>query len=284
MNLLANHLKKQIDIYLTTIFWVACLFFIFNKTEPIIKNIISINSFNKKYFETMMNGTEVTYREIKVRPKTWVDLKQISKKAIGAIIVSEDGKFFMHHGYDIEQIQKVLIDKFILKKKKVRGASTITQQLIKNIYLTKEKSFDRKIKELYLANYIEDHASKDKILEVYLNVIEYGKNIYGIESASQFYFKKSAKYLTAKEGAFLAMLLPSPVKYMKSFKEKGLTPFANGMVNSILIKMRMSGYISDEELISAMNSPLSFEKFSVSDEDMKIENENNLNGESDEQN
>jgi monofunctional biosynthetic peptidoglycan transglycosylase len=115
------------------------------------------------------------------------------------------------------------------------------------------------MKELYFATLIEEKASKDKILETYLNVIEYGKGIYGIENASQFYFKKSARNLNAKEGAFLAMLLPSPIKYSKSFKQKALTPFANSIVNSVLLKMKQAGYIGEEEYAQNLNAKLSFE-------------------------
>jgi monofunctional biosynthetic peptidoglycan transglycosylase len=96
-----------------------------------------------------------------------------------------------------------------------------------------------------------------------LNVIEFGKGIYGIQNASHYYFKKSAKDLTAKEGAFLAMLLPNPKKYAKSFHQKMLTPFAKSIIESILSKMEMAGFIGAEEREINLSRPLVFETKSI---------------------
>lgn len=263
------------------IFWAVFLFFTYKAINPTITVLRSIAKLENRYYQIDVKNDQPTYLPVKEIPKNWIPYKQISKKAIYAIVVSEDGKFFDHHGYDIEQIQKVMGEKFIYKKKKVRGASTITQQLIKNLYLTKEKSIGRKVKEFVLSDYIEEKVSKNKILESYLNVIEYGKGIYGIENAARFYFKKSAKDLNAKEGAFLAMLLPNPKKYARSFYQRSLTPFAVNTVNSILVKMRQGGYISDAELEAALSSRLSFENSSPAPIDLKSLPDENSADESD---
>jgi monofunctional biosynthetic peptidoglycan transglycosylase len=251
--------KKMIEIA-PLLCWSLLILFVLSKYSNFFYDIRSIYHFKNNFYETIILKDGVSYHETKTMPAYWTPLKNISKKAIGAILVSEDGKFYIHPGYDIEQIQKVIAENLTtLKHKKKRGASTITQQLIKNIYLSKEKSISRKAVEFYFANLLEENNSKDKILEVYLNIIEYGNGIYGIENASQYYFKKHANNLTAKEGAFLAMLLPNPKKYSKSFKQKMLTNYAINTINSILIKMNMSGYLSSEELNSALSLPLNFE-------------------------
>jgi monofunctional biosynthetic peptidoglycan transglycosylase len=279
LNQLDIKLFNRLLLIIQALFWILLSIFLYNRTHHFINTIKSINHLENNYFDIKVDSSGVYYNQVTTTPKNWVNLKNISKNAISAIVVSEDGKFFFHPGYDIEQIQKVVTLKFQYHKKKVRGASTITQQLIKNLYLTKEKSLSRKMKEFYYATFIEEKVSKDKILEVYLNVIEYGKGIYGIENASQFYFKKSAKYLSPKEGAFLAMLLPSPVKYAKSFHQKSLTPFASRIINSILLKMRQSGQLSEEQYLTNLETPLTFEKKSdnlqlqdsTSEEDLELE-------------
>jgi monofunctional biosynthetic peptidoglycan transglycosylase len=251
--------KKVIDIA-PFMCWCLLIFFVANKYSNFFYAIRSIYQFKNNFYETIILKDGVTYHETKTMPLHWTPLIKISKKAIGAIIVSEDGKFYIHPGYDIEQIQKVIAENLTtIKHKKKRGASTITQQLVKNIYLNKEKSISRKAVEFYFANLLEQNNSKEKILEVYLNIIEYGNGIYGIENASQYYFKKHADHLSAKEGAFLAMLLPNPKKYSKSFKQKMLTNYAENTMNSILIKMNKSGYLSNEEFNSTIKIPLSFE-------------------------
>ncbi|MDO9183184.1 MAG: transglycosylase domain-containing protein [Bacteriovorax sp.] len=192
-------------------------------------------------------------------PPGWLVLSKISKRLQQAIIVSEDGLFYLHAGYDLEQLRGALKDSFVLKKK-MRGASTITQQLAKNLFLSRDKTFGRKGQELILSIMIEKYADKQKILESYLNIIEYGKNLYGIDQAAHFYFNKNALNLTARESAFIAMLLPSPVKYAKSFQKKSLTAFAKRIIDSILLKMRQAGYISESEYQEQLVSRFSWEK------------------------
>ncbi|OGP06040.1 MAG: monofunctional biosynthetic peptidoglycan transglycosylase [Deltaproteobacteria bacterium GWA2_38_16] len=170
------------------------------------------------------------------RPGSWIPLSQISKVALAAIIVSEDSSFYQHKGYDPEQIKKA-IEINLKKGRYVRGASTITQQVAKNIFLTKKKSLLRKTKELLLAIWLEKNLKKNKILEIYVNIAEWGDGIYGIGEASQYYFNKYPFELTAEDGAFLAMLLPSPKRYSRTFLQKGITPFAQERIDDILAKL-----------------------------------------------
>jgi monofunctional biosynthetic peptidoglycan transglycosylase len=192
------------------------------------------------------------------RPKNWVIFSQISPYPKAAIVSSEDQRFYTHNGFDYEQIEEAIKDS-VIKHKKWRGASTITQQLIKNAFLTKDKTIWRKINEFFLATYIEKILDKKKIFEHYLNIIEYGDNLYGINDAAKKYFKKSAKFLNPREAAFIAMLLPNPVKFSVSFKRRSLTGFAKRRIVHILRKMTISGKISKDQYYSFANSPFAWE-------------------------
>lgn len=110
-----------------------------------------------------------------------------------------------------------------------------------------------------MALYLERILSKNQILELYLNIIEYGDGLYGIKAASQHYFQKKFQELTPKEGAFLAMLLPNPKKYSLSFRGKQLTPYAKKIIESILHKLSVTKYITHEEKIEAQKMPFSWE-------------------------
>lgn len=199
-----------------------------------------------------------TVEIVKQRPMGWVPLKEISPIAWNAIVISEDAAFWTHNGFDWNQMW----DAFQTNMKKgriVRGGSTITQQVIKNVYLTKEKTILRKVKEAVLTMRIERHVSKKRILEIYLNVAEMGPGVYGIGNASVYYFGHSAATLNAKEGAFLAMLLPSPKRYSVSFRKKALTPFARDAIHGILEKLVAVHKLNEEQMNQAMATPLAFE-------------------------
>jgi monofunctional biosynthetic peptidoglycan transglycosylase len=140
----------------------------------------------------------------------WANLKNISPYAPLAVIASEDQKFFTHRGFDFEAIEKAW--EYNQRGKRVRGASTISQQVAKNLYLWPGRSFVRKGLEVYFTLLLEGLWPKRRILEVYLNVAEFGPGIFGIEAASQTYFRKSAARLTSAEAATLAAILPSPLR------------------------------------------------------------------------
>lgn len=182
------------------------------------------------------------------KPASWVEISDVSDYAKWAMVVSEDWAFYKHHGIDIQQL-RIAIGESIKQGKFVRGASTITQQVVKNTILTSERSLWRKFREMIMAYKLERVVDKDRILEIYLNIVELGKDIYGIKNASMHYFNKPPSKLTAREGAFLAMLLPSPVKYGTSFKKKKLTPFAKEVIDSILVKLRQAKVYDEEQRI-----------------------------------
>jgi monofunctional biosynthetic peptidoglycan transglycosylase len=141
-----------------------------------------------------------------------VPLARISPYAIKAVIIAEDDKFWVHEGFDFEAIQKAL-EKDLKRRKFQAGGSTISQQVVKNLYLTPSKNPIRKLKEAILTWRIEWNLSKRRIIEIYLNIAEWGDGIFGIEAASRHYFRKNSANLTAREAALLAVVLPSPLKY-----------------------------------------------------------------------
>lgn len=192
------------------------------------------------------------------KPSGWVTLKEISSFGRWAIVLSEDWAFYQHEGIDVEQIKVALNE--MMEEKRFRGASTITQQMVKNVYLSEERTVWRKVHEIILAQKVEKVLTKDRILEIYLNVIEFGPSIYGIRQASYHYFRKHPSALDPKEGAFLAMLLPSPKRYYISYKKKKLTAFARNRVNKILEKMRMGKVISPELYQQEKSSRLAWER------------------------
>ncbi|MCF8258151.1 MAG: monofunctional biosynthetic peptidoglycan transglycosylase [Flavobacteriales bacterium] len=143
--------------------------------------------------------------------KDWEPIENISNRLQLAVVCSEDQKFPHHNGLDMEAIGKAL--KRNKKGKKLRGASTISQQTAKNVFLWEGRTWVRKGLEVYFTGLIELLWGKERILEVYLNVIEMGDGIYGAQAASRAYFKKDAKDLSRSEAALLVAVLPSPRKY-----------------------------------------------------------------------
>lgn len=143
--------------------------------------------------------------------KDWVSIDEISTNMKLAVIASEDNNFESHFGVDFKAIQKA--NKLNQKGKKIRGASTITQQTAKNIFLWPARTWVRKGLELYFTGLVEVFWGKKRIMEVYLNMIEMGDGIYGVEAASQEYFHKSASKLSRSEAAAIAAVLPNPRRW-----------------------------------------------------------------------
>jgi len=194
----------------------------------------------------------------KSKPAYWVSLKDISRFGKWAIVLSEDWAFYQHQGVDLEQMKVAIAD--MVEVKRFRGASTITQQMVKNVFLSESRTVWRKLHEIVIAQKVEKILTKDRILEVYLNSIEYGPGIYGIKAASQHYFQKMPSKINPREGAFLAMLLPSPKRYYTSFEKKHLTKFAQLRVKAILIKLRMGKILTPEEYEYEVDHKMTWEQ------------------------
>ncbi|OBX26675.1 monofunctional biosynthetic peptidoglycan transglycosylase [Gelidibacter algens] len=158
-----------------------------------------------RYFEQKEAEKETVWKH------DWVPLEEISKNLQLAVICSEDQNFLKHNGFDMEAIEKAFDNN--QKGKKVRGASTISQQTAKNVFLWPQRSWLRKGMETYVTFLIELIWTKERIMEVYLNSIEMGNGVYGAEAASQRWFKKSASKLSKSEAAAIAAILPKPLNY-----------------------------------------------------------------------
>jgi monofunctional biosynthetic peptidoglycan transglycosylase len=142
----------------------------------------------------------------------WVPLSRISPHLRHAVVAAEDASFFTHEGFDWEGMKEAA--KYNLEAGELkRGGSTITQQLAKNLYLSSERSLFRKAREALITRSLEQHLTKKRILELYLNVAEWGQGIYGAEAAARHHFGKPSYDLTADEAAWLAAILPSPRRY-----------------------------------------------------------------------
>lgn len=189
----------------------ASLVIIFFFTLP---DIAALQKENPK-LTIMMRYREAQYqdkgRKLR-RLQYWAPLSRISHLLINAVLISEDDKFFQHEGFDWESMKQAF-EKNIDRKKVVMGGSTITQQLAKNLFLKPTRTPWRKLREAVIAHNLEKELDKRRILELYLNVIEWGDGIYGIEAAAKVYYQKSAAELTASESIRLASILVNPHRY-----------------------------------------------------------------------
>lgn len=242
--------------------------FMFNKNKP--NKLVFDSKLKKenlkitKYGEANLNklNGEFIYRAIiqnvQQRPvlvgsenPNYTPLDQISPYLQKCVLTSEDPSFFSHRGF-INEAFKQSILKNIRTKKFSRGASTISMQLIKNVFLTREKTVSRKLEEILLVYILENNriASKERMLEVYFNIIEWGPNVYGIGEAAQFYFQKTPADLTLKECLFLATIVPKPKKFMWQFDNTGvLKSFADKQQKFLSNLMLRRGILTAEDTI-----------------------------------
>ncbi len=197
------------------------------------------------------DGKDILFKLSKSRPPHWKGLGEISRYAIKAVLLSEDAGFYRHGAYDAEAIRSAWEYNRRPGVRIKRGGSTITQQVVKNIFLTPEKTLTRKVRELLLAIELEHVLPKRKILEIYLNIAEWGPGVYGIDQAARRYFGKTPAELSPRDAAVLAFMLPNPSRYQYSLRPGGgLSDFGANRVEAILTRMLKAGDISDEELSS----------------------------------
>jgi monofunctional biosynthetic peptidoglycan transglycosylase len=175
----------------------------------------------------------------------WVPYGKISSNLRRAVLVAEDNAFYEHEGVDVEGLREAM--KRNLKKRRVtHGGSTITQQLAKNLYLSPSRNPLRKVREYFIARSLENHLTKKRILEIYLNVVEMGERVYGAEAASRHYFDKSAGALSPREAALLAGCLPNPRVMNPGNPNKRL----RARQRMILGRMRRWGYELEREVLT----------------------------------
>jgi monofunctional biosynthetic peptidoglycan transglycosylase len=196
---------KGLIIFLKTVKW----FLILSIGLTIFYRFVPVAYTPLMFWRTI--GSVFTEDKIVGMEKKWVPIEQISKSMQQAVIKAEDYKFYQHHGFDFEAIEKAIQYNKTHKKKK--GASTISQQTAKNVFLWPSRSWVRKGLEAYFTVLIETLWPKERILEVYLNVIEQGKGVYGVEASAQKFFKKPAAKLNSSQAALMAAVLPNPIRF-----------------------------------------------------------------------
>ncbi len=196
--------------------------------------ILYLNAFNPASTAFMDRRLEVLRAE---DPKAmlrrqWVPYDRMSVHLKRAVVAAEDAKFLDHEGFDWQAIQKA-IDRNERRGRVVAGASTISQQLAKNLFLSGDRSYLRKAQEAVITWMLEQTMSKRRILELYLNVAEWGEGIFGAEAAARHHFSVSASALTPSQAAWLASVLPSPRRYQRG----RVTPYLAGRVSTIYARM-----------------------------------------------
>lgn len=193
----------------------------------------------------------LTYAVVGPGEPGWVDKKQISRHFLNAVVVAEDGRFYQHRGLDFQEIEKS-IEVNRKKKRYVRGASTITQQVVKMAFLSREKTIVRKAREAVGALLLETIMSKDDILQWYVNLAEFGDGIYGVKAAAEKYFGTKPALLTIEQAAHLALVIPSPNSWSAGLRKRDLTPFGERRFAKIVLNMRRTGDVTQQQWMHAL--------------------------------
>ena len=195
--------------------------------------------------------------EIRVSPESpeFVGLAEVPPLFVRALLIGEDAGFYGHPGIDLSELPVAFATNLALGTS-ARGASTIPQQLAKNLFLSRRKTLSRKLEEASLALLLDASLGKARELEIYLNVIEWGPDVYGLRPAARHYFAREPMQLTPKQMAFLVSLVPGPIKYQRSLEGGVLTPFFEGLVATLLAKLRSVGALTEEEYTKALAEPL----------------------------
>ncbi|MFY2559653.1 transglycosylase domain-containing protein [Corallococcus terminator] len=205
------------------------------EAEPLVReNPKSTALMDQRANEAREAGKKVRRRQ------QWVSLTSISRLAVTCVLVSEDAGFYLHEGLDTTEVRKAMEEAWA-KRKLGRGASTITQQLAKNLWLSTDRSLLRKAKELVLAHRLEEALTKARILALYLNVVEWGNGVYGIEAGAREHFGVSASRLSVAQGAILAAMLPAPRKRSPKSGSRALWRRSHWIIDQLDSAGRISG-------------------------------------------
>ena len=199
-------------------------------------------------------------REVWVGPQNpnFVPISDLPRYVSRAVTTSEDAGFWFHPGFDFDEMKESLID--AAEGSRVRGASTLTQQLAKNLFLSRERTCARKVREALFTLALEASLPKARLMEIYLNIIEWGPGIYGLGEASRHYFGVNPRNLSVQQAAFLATIIPNPVKY-HAFYEKGrLSSQWQGRVRHLIRKLESNGIIDASQAFQAEFTPVKFRK------------------------
>lgn len=192
-------------------------------------------------------GGKVIERVVGPSSPSWVPLEEVPRFVVDALTTSEDSQFFRHHGFSLAGIRRSL--RVNLERGGFyQGASTLSQQLAKNLFLSPEKTLARKLQEAFITWQLERFLSKEKILELYLNVVEWGPEVYGLREAALHYFGKIPAELTPLEAAYLVSILPNPKMFHRHYESGSVSPAFDRRVRDLLREMARRGLLSQEDL------------------------------------
>jgi monofunctional biosynthetic peptidoglycan transglycosylase len=197
------------------------------------------------------------HRPIDVSPASadFIALRDVPPLFVRTLLLAEDAGFYGHRGIDLRELPTALLTNWS-RGGAARGASTITQQLAKNLFLSRDKQLGRKLEELVITFLLESALSKDRILEIYLNIIEWGADLRGLRPAADTYFGREPRALTPAEMAFLVAIIPGPIKYQSSFAHGTPGPGLRSLIDDLLGKLRAVDAISEEEYQRALGDPI----------------------------
>jgi penicillin-binding protein 1A len=196
-------------------------------------------------------------RTIDVSPASpdFIAFPDIPPLFVRTLLLGEDSGFFGHSGLDLSEVPAAILTNWA-RGGAARGASTISQQLAKNLFLSRDKQMGRKLQELSLALLLEARLRKERILEIYLNVIEWGPDLYGLRPAARLYFDQDPRDLTPGQMALLVALIPGPVKYQRSLASGHPSRGFRPLVDGLLAKLRSVDALSEEDYQAALADPL----------------------------
>jgi hypothetical protein len=197
------------------------------------------------------------HRSIDVSPASpdFIALRDVPPLFVRTLLLSEDAGFYGHRGIDLRELPTALLTDWT-RGGAARGASTITQQLAKNLFLSRDKQLGRKLQELAITFLLESALGKDRILEIYLNIIEWGPDLRGLRPAARRYFGREPGALTPAEMAFLVAIIPGPIKYQSSFAHGTPGPGLRSLIDELLAKLRSVNAIGEEQYRQALDEPI----------------------------
>lgn len=235
-------MSTRVRVFFWTLLTAGSFALILFAALPLIYGVSEkANKFPSLEYQRQDGALQVNRTFHSVATADWLKLAEVPDHVWGSIVVSEDWAFFEHSGMDYRQLWRAVRDS-LFRGDKLRGASTISQQLAKNLFLSHERSVGRKIFEVRLAAALESELSKEEILERYLNIVEWGPNVVGLKQAALYYFSKSVDRLSVVEAALLAQLLPSPIRYGKTLREGEITEYAQERVEWIRDAIQQAGF------------------------------------------
>jgi hypothetical protein len=193
--------------------------------------------------------------DVSLASPDFIALRDVPPLFVRTLLLSEDAGFYGHRGIDLRELPAALLTNWS-RGGAARGASTITQQLAKNLFLSRDKQLGRKLQELAITFLLESALGKDRILEIYLNIIEWGPDLRGLRPAARHYFGREPRELTPAEMAFLVAIIPGPIKYQTSFAHGTPGPGLRSLIDELLAKLRSVNAIGGEDYRRALEEPI----------------------------